>query len=57
MEGIQKAMSQDFKDSIQGMMNPYGSGGAAGIIVDHLKNIPINQELIVKRFNDIEDGQ
>jgi UDP-hydrolysing UDP-N-acetyl-D-glucosamine 2-epimerase len=54
VEGVQKTIKPDFKDSIKGLINPYGRGNASSVIINSLKSIPINQKLIVKQFNDIE---
>jgi len=53
MEGLQKALNPDFKSSLNGMSNPYGSVGASAKIVSVLKNISLDERLIVKRFCDI----
>jgi UDP-N-acetylglucosamine 2-epimerase len=46
--GIQRAVSRSFRDSLKGIDNPYGSGNAARKIVGTLRNIALNQRLIVK---------
>ena len=52
LDGIQKALDPAFKKSLRGLHNPYQSGNAATIIVDTLKKIPLNRELLVKEFYD-----
>ena len=52
-QGISRARSSEFRNSLGGMSNPYGSGNAAGRIVGQLKSIPLEQSLLVKCFNDL----
>lgn len=52
VRGIAKALSLEFCQSLQGMKNPYGDGMAAQKINSCLKEIPLNQELVMKRFVD-----
>jgi hypothetical protein len=35
------------------MENPYGAGGASMVIHDVLKNIQLNNKLIMKKFHDL----
>jgi UDP-N-acetylglucosamine 2-epimerase len=49
---IEKALSVEFKNSLEGMKNPYGEGYASRKIVEKLKTIPLNEKLIKKKFND-----
>lgn len=53
MAGIEKALQADFRDSLSGMTNPYGNGAAADRIIARLKAVPLDQRLLVKRFQDI----
>jgi len=53
LAGIQKACDPTFRASLQDMSNPYDSGGSAATIVDALKAINLDDELIVKRFHDM----
>lgn len=53
LAGIKKAISSEFKNSLNGLKNPYGEGNASEIIVNVLKSIEINDKLILKRFNDV----
>jgi UDP-hydrolysing UDP-N-acetyl-D-glucosamine 2-epimerase len=43
------AKSSAFRDSLQGMTNPYGDGSASEKIVQVLTTVPISQELLMKR--------
>jgi GDP/UDP-N,N'-diacetylbacillosamine 2-epimerase (hydrolysing) len=54
-EGINIAISDCFKNSIKDTENPYlGNSQASEVIVNVLKNIEINQKLIMKEFVDFE---
>ncbi len=48
-EKLQIARSQEFRRSLEGMMNPYGEGNAAETIVSVLTSVPLGQELLLKR--------
>jgi UDP-hydrolysing UDP-N-acetyl-D-glucosamine 2-epimerase len=52
-EGIQRATQPSFKLGLATMKNPYGDGQAAEKIVNKLKNVPLNRELLVKQFHVI----
>lgn len=52
--GIDRAVDPAFRSALRGLQNPYGSGGAAEIIVDRLKSVQINDSLIVKQFHDLD---
>ena len=45
---IRKALSPDFRKSIQGLENPYGSGRAAKIIGKVLEGVPLGPKLLFK---------
>lgn len=51
-EGIRKALEPEFRAALKGIPNPYGSGYAAEAIVGRLKEVPVDERLIVKRFVD-----
>jgi UDP-N-acetylglucosamine 2-epimerase (non-hydrolysing)/GDP/UDP-N,N'-diacetylbacillosamine 2-epimerase (hydrolysing) len=53
LEAINKAKSTKFRDSLQGMTNPYGEGLASEIITRVLTTVPLNQELLIKRRPDL----
>lgn len=52
---IQKALSPEFRLSLQGLKNPYGDGHAAEKIVTVLKTIPLDHQLLTKKFVDMKD--
>lgn len=53
LDGIKQALSCEFKEKIQNLKNPYGSGNASEIIIDILENIEINDTLVIKQFHDL----
>ena len=52
--GIARAGSPQFRSDIAGIDNPYGDGHAAQRIVQKLREIRIDDKLLMKRFFDIE---
>jgi UDP-N-acetylglucosamine 2-epimerase len=50
---IRKATSEEFRDSLREVTNPYGSGNASARIVHQLRNVPLDDNLIRKRFVDL----
>jgi UDP-hydrolysing UDP-N-acetyl-D-glucosamine 2-epimerase len=59
LAGIQKALSQDFRAAISEVVNPYGDGKAATRILDKLKGVKLDKDLINKRFiegDSVSDG-
>ncbi len=51
--GIQQAISAEFRARLSGMVNPYGRGNAAATITDVMQTISLDQKLVQKRFYDI----
>lgn len=51
--GVRKALDPAFKKSLRGIKNPYGEGRAAEKIVAVLKDISIDQKLLLKSFADV----
>jgi UDP-N-acetylglucosamine 2-epimerase (non-hydrolysing)/GDP/UDP-N,N'-diacetylbacillosamine 2-epimerase (hydrolysing) len=49
LEGIHTARSDEFRRSLEGMVNPYGDGAASQKIVEVLTSVPLGDELLVKR--------
>lgn len=49
---IESAVTPSFRASLQGMENPYGSGNAAATIVEKLRETPMDDVLLRKRFYD-----
>jgi len=54
LEGIKMALQPAFRKSISSIDNPYGTGDAAEKIVDRLKNITLDQKLLLKTFSDTD---
>lgn len=54
IRGIQKATDKRFREGLKGIKNPYGAGEASRIIVNSLKHMKIDDELLVKRFFDVD---
>ena len=52
---IEKVLTPAFKQRLAGTDNPYGTGQAAETIVRCLKEIKLDDRLIVKRFYDLTD--
>ena len=53
---VRKAVDNQFRSSLEGMENPYGDGKASGRIVQVLKEVKLDQDLLLKRFYRIEVG-
>lgn len=51
--GIRRALSADFRRSLAGLDNPYGDGHGAEKIVQRLKEVPLDEGLVLKRFHDL----
>ncbi|MGB7074215.1 MAG: UDP-N-acetylglucosamine 2-epimerase [Candidatus Sulfotelmatobacter sp.] len=54
LEKIEKARSNSFKSSLEGMTNPYGDGHAAERIVEILTSVPLDGDLLWKRASNPE---
>lgn len=52
--GIRRALAPEFRELLKGLANPYGDGQAASCIIDVLKKVDLDENLIVKRFYDID---
>lgn len=50
--GIQQALGREFRESLRGLVNPYGDGNAAALIVKRVKEITIDDKLMLKKFID-----
>jgi len=53
-EAIHRALSSEFKNSLKDMRNPYGDGNTSDRIVEKLKNLRLGEQLIKKKFYEIE---
>lgn len=54
LEGLQRALDPQFRASLRGIHNLYGSGGASEKIVEVLERVQLDDKLIMKRFHDLE---
>lgn len=52
-DAIARATAPEFRTKLMGMTNPYGDGHAAERIVDVLRTIPLDGDLVKKRFFDM----
>ena len=50
---VNTARSPEFRDSLRGMVNPYGEGFASETIVRVLTTIPLSQQLLIKRHSGV----
>ena len=50
LAAIRKAISGEFRSSLANLVNPYGCGNASAQIAHQLKIVPLQHELIRKRF-------
>jgi len=53
LEAVNTARTPEFRQSLIGMVNPYGEGFASEMIVRVLTTIPLSQELLMKRHSGI----
>jgi UDP-N-acetylglucosamine 2-epimerase len=53
IEGIRRALSREFRESLQGLENPYGDGYAGERIANVLSSIPLDEKLLRKKFYDL----
>jgi UDP-hydrolysing UDP-N-acetyl-D-glucosamine 2-epimerase len=49
VEGLDRARAREFKQSLDGMVNPYGDGSAAKQIVETLAATELGERLLIKR--------
>ncbi len=49
VERVREARSEEFRESLQGMTNPYGDGTASQTIVRILTTVPLGERLLIKQ--------
>ncbi len=49
---VRRAVSDDFRASLEGLENIYGQGRAAEAIVKRLKEVTLDERLLMKQFHD-----
>jgi UDP-hydrolysing UDP-N-acetyl-D-glucosamine 2-epimerase len=54
MQAIHTALEPGYLRSLENLENPYGDGHASEKIVEHLKNVSLDEHLLVKKFWDVE---
>lgn len=52
-DAIERARDPAFRRSLDGLVNPYGDGGAGRRIAEVLATTPLDESLLIKRFNDL----
>lgn len=52
-DAIHRATDSEFRRGLIGLQNPYGDGHAAEKIVQVLRETPLDQTLVLKRFHDM----
>jgi len=57
LEALRTAQSSAFRESLQGMSNPYGDGAASEKIVQVLSTVPLTQELLMKHHAIVSDPE
>ncbi len=50
--GIEQALSDQFRENLEQLINPYGDGHAADCIVRVLKQVELGNQLLIKPFID-----
>ena len=53
VRGITKAISPEFRASLRGLINPYGTGNASHTILDRLRTVELGDRLIRKKFYNL----
>ncbi|HEY6234485.1 MAG TPA: UDP-N-acetylglucosamine 2-epimerase, partial [Candidatus Elarobacter sp.] len=51
--GLQRALHPEFRAALRGLTNPYDGGDAAAAIVARLRDEPLGDRLMRKRFHDV----
>ncbi|MDJ0835860.1 MAG: UDP-N-acetylglucosamine 2-epimerase [Acidobacteriota bacterium] len=52
---VEKGLSSEFRQGLQGMINPYGDGTAGQIIARTLAQIPLGEKLLVKKALPLDE--
>jgi UDP-hydrolysing UDP-N-acetyl-D-glucosamine 2-epimerase len=56
LEGIRRATAPAFRAGLRGLRNPYGTGNASERIAVTLRDIPLDDHLLRKKFVDLPQG-
>jgi UDP-hydrolysing UDP-N-acetyl-D-glucosamine 2-epimerase len=54
LQAIDRARTSEFRESLSGMVNPYGEGRASETIVRVLTTVPLSQTLLMKRHSELD---
>ncbi len=54
LSAVQKAASDSFRKSLEGMTNPYGDGHASETIVNVLTKVELSESLLIKHARDLK---
>jgi UDP-hydrolysing UDP-N-acetyl-D-glucosamine 2-epimerase len=54
LQAIDRARTSEFRESLSGMVNPYGEGRASETIVRVLTTVPLSQTLLMKRHPELD---
>ncbi|HEY2117908.1 MAG TPA: UDP-N-acetylglucosamine 2-epimerase [Candidatus Acidoferrum sp.] len=54
LQTIATARTVEFRQSLAGLVNPYGEGHASGKIVEVLTTVPLTRELLIKRHSPMK---
>jgi UDP-hydrolysing UDP-N-acetyl-D-glucosamine 2-epimerase len=57
LDAIEKASSEEFRRSLEGMTNPYGDGRASEIITEVLTSVLLGEELLTKRAIPLDTAE
>lgn len=52
LKAIEKVLTPSFREALESVQNPYGTGGASEKIFNIIKQMPLT-EIVKKRFYDI----
>ncbi|MBI4354227.1 MAG: UDP-N-acetylglucosamine 2-epimerase (hydrolyzing) [Candidatus Omnitrophica bacterium] len=52
LQGIRRALAPETRECLKNMVNPYGEGRAADVMVDHLRGVVLDHRFIAKSFVD-----
>lgn len=54
LAALDRVLDPAFRDGLADLDNPYDQGGAAPIVVRALKDVPLGDEVLLKRFRDLD---
>jgi UDP-hydrolysing UDP-N-acetyl-D-glucosamine 2-epimerase len=55
LECVRRALGLDFRQSLEGLVNPYGDGHASERIAEVLTTVPLDEKLLIKRAVFLKD--